>query len=88
MRTSTSKYLANEGGSLPQGTWTKDENILMLVLMKLCNLIELTDDDLPILYRRYHQFNQKQTNKLIIRDKTIASVNAKVKHIRGHEVFG
>ena len=41
MRTSTSKYLANEGGSLPQGTWTKDENILMIVLIKLCNLIEV-----------------------------------------------
>ena len=60
IRASTSEFLSKIGGSLPQGPWTDDENLLVIVVMKLCKRISTDDGDEKVhdLYQKYYKYNE------------------------------
>ena len=87
-RKSTRVHLKSIGSSLPAGRWNNDETVLVIVLMKLCQQLDVSDGWLPKMYNNYHVYNLTIENRLDIRDKSRASVEAKVKDIRLKENVG
>ena len=87
-RRSTEQYIKDQGGSLSQGAWTDDESILLIVLLKIAKDMDISDDKIQDLYAKYLRYQETVSNGLHIREKSAASVKAKIKIIRQHDIFG
>ena len=87
-RNSTAQYIKEIGGTLAQGSWTDDETLLIIVLLKVAKEMEMGDKKVHDLYDKYITYQQTVSNGLQIRAKSVKSINSKIETIRQHEVFG
>ena len=78
------------GSSFPQGIWSDDETLLIIVLIKLLYRLEMDDVAIYDLYQKYFTYNDTSQDgfKLLLRTKSIKQVDGKLKYIRTNEKFG